>query len=58
MDLGSQKLSSPYYPQSYIADEKGCEWLITAPEGHIVFLEFDQFSVSKNPNFRKNLQLK
>ena len=56
MDLGSQKLSSPYYPQSYIADEKGCEWLITAPEGHIVFLEFDQFSVSKNPNF--NLQLK
>ena len=37
MDLEKQTLSSPYYPQYYFAD---CEWLITAPEGHIISLEF------------------
>ena len=49
MDLENQKLSSPYYPQNYFADGNGCEWLITAPEGNIISLEFDFFSVSKNP---------
>ena len=48
MDIENQKLSSPYYPQNYFADGDGCEWLITAPEGHIISLEFDHFSVSKN----------
>ena len=48
MDLEIGKLSSPYYPQHYFADGKGCEWLITAPEGHIISLEFDYFHVSKN----------
>ena len=49
MDLENQKLSSPYYPEDYFADGNGCEWLITAPEGNIISLEFDFFSVSKNP---------
>ena len=48
MDLENQRLSSPYYPQNYFADGIGCEWLITAPEGHIISLEFDNFNVSKN----------
>ena len=47
MDLENQMLSSPYYPQNYFTDEIGCEWVITAPEGHIISLEFDHFSVSK-----------
>ena len=48
MDLENQKFSSPYYPLDYFADENGCEWHITAPEGHIISLEFDRFNVSKN----------
>ena len=48
MDLENQRLSSPYYPQNYFPDGIGCEWLITAPEGHVISLEFDDFNVSKN----------
>ena len=51
MDLKNQKLSSPYYPQNYFADGDGCEWLITAPEGNIISLEFDHFDVSEKLNF-------
>ena len=29
----------------FFADGKGCDWLITAPEGHIVALEFEYFMV-------------
>ena len=47
MDLKNQKLSSPYYPDHYFNDGVGCEWLITAPEGHLISLEFDHFNVSK-----------
>ena len=47
MDLENQTLSSPNYPQNYFADGDGCEWLITAPEGHVIFLEFKHFNVSK-----------
>ena len=51
MDVETQTLTSPYYPQNYFpedyfADEHGCEWLITAPEGNIISLEFDHFNVS------------
>ena len=55
MDLENQKLSSPYHPQNYFADGDGCEWLITAPEGNIISLEFDHFNVSKKLNFNTNL---
>ena len=48
MDLENQRLSSPYYPENYFDDGNSCEWLITAPEGNIVSLEFDHFNVSKN----------
>ena len=48
MDLENQNLSSPYYPKSYFANRIGCEWLITAPEGRIISLEFDHFQVSNN----------
>ena len=57
MDLENQKLSSPYYPEDYFADENGCEWLITAPEGHIISLEFDHFDVSKNLNSTQKFPL-
>ena len=49
MDLETQTLTSPYYPQNYFSDGDSCEWHITAPEGNIISLEFDFFSVSKNP---------
>ena len=55
MDLENQKLSSPYYPENYFDDGDGCEWLITAPEGNIISLEFDHFNVSKKLNFNRNL---
>ena len=47
MDIENQKLSSPYYPQNYLADGIGCEWVITAPEGNIILIEFEHFDVSK-----------
>ena len=54
MDLENQKLSSPYYPKNYLAVGNGCEWLITAPKGHIIYLEFDHFNlVSKNLNSKQ-----
>ena len=46
MDLKSQKLSSPFYPKEYFPDGNGCDWLITAPEGKIISLEFEHFNVS------------
>ena len=51
MDLENQTLSSPYYPQNCFADGDGCDWLITAPEGNIISLEFDHFEVSIKMNF-------
>ena len=51
MDLENQTLSSPYYPQNCFADGDGCDWLITAPEGNIISLEFDHFEVSIKINF-------
>ena len=45
MDLENQRLSSPYYPEDYFGNAD-CEWLITAPEGNIITLEFDHFDVS------------
>ena len=54
MDLKNQRISSPYFPEDYFNDGDGCEWLITAPEGHIIALEFDNFNVSKNLNSNIN----
>ena len=51
MSLENQKLSSSHYPQNYFATGDGCEWLIIAPEGTIISLEFDHFRVSKRLNF-------
>ena len=48
MNLENQTLSSPYYPEDYLSDGIGCEWIITAPEGYLISLEFDYFHVSKN----------
>ena len=47
MDLENQILSSPYYPEDYFADGNSCEWLISAPEGNIISLEFHEFDVNK-----------
>ena len=49
MDLENENksVSSPYYPQNYFADGDVCEWLITAPEGSIISLEFDHLNVSE-----------
>ena len=48
VDLENQKLTSPNYPQNYFSDGGFCEWLITAPEGQIISLEFLHFNVSEN----------
>ena len=50
MDLENQKLSSPHYPQNFFPDGVGCEWLITAPEGHIISLAFEHLIVSDQLN--------
>ena len=39
-------LSSPDYPNWYKNDGYGCEWLISAPVGFIIALEFNHFDVS------------
>ena len=57
MDLENQRLSSPYYPDHYFADGNGCEWLITAPKGFVISLEFDYFDVSKNLNSKQKFPL-
>ena len=46
-NLDHMTLSSPNYPKWYNADGVGCEWLMTAPEGFIIALEFNHFHVSK-----------
>ena len=56
-DLEKMEISSPYYPQNYFTDGIGCEWVITAPEGHIISLEFDYFNVSKNLISKQKFQL-
>ena len=40
------KLTSPNYPKWYFADGIGCNWLLTAPEGNIIALEFNDFEVT------------
>ena len=44
-------LSSPNYPKWYNADGIECEWLISAPEGYIIALEFNHFNVSNFLDF-------
>ena len=43
------KLTSPNYPKWYFADGIGCNWLLTAPEGNIIALEFNDFEVITIP---------
>ena len=57
MDVETQTLTSPYYPQNYFPDGYSCEWYITAPEGNIISLELDYFDVSKNLNSKQKFQL-
>ena len=44
------KLTSPNYPKWYFADGIGCDWLLTAPEDHIIALEFNDFEVITIPS--------
>ena len=44
--LKETTLTSPYYPNFFLADGIGCEWILTAPEKHIIALEFNAFHVS------------
>ena len=53
MNLDEMTLSSPNYPKKYNADGVGCEWLISAPEGSIIALEFNYFDVSDFLDFVK-----
>ena len=46
MNLDEMTLSSPNYPKWYNADGMGCDWLISAPKGFIIALEFHHFHVS------------
>ena len=45
LDLKAMKLTSPNYPKWFFADGIGCNWLLTAPEDHIIALEFKYFKV-------------
>ena len=49
-NLDEMTLSSPNYPKLY-NDGVGCEWLISAPEGYIIALDFNDFHVSILLNF-------
>ena len=49
--LNKATLTSPYYPKWFLADEIGCEWIITAPKGHIIALEFEEFEVSLKKSY-------
>ena len=44
--INERILQSPYFPDYFLADNKGCQWTVTAPEDHIIALEFKQFKVS------------
>ena len=50
-NLDEMILSSPNYPKSYNADGVRCEWLISAQEGSIIALEFNDFDVSNLLDF-------
>ena len=50
-NLDEMILSSPNYPnypKSYNTDDIRCEWLISAQEGFIIALEFNDFDVSNH----------
>ena len=49
LDLKDMKLTSPNYPKWFFADSEDCDWLLTAPEGNIIILEFNDFEVSIMP---------
>ena len=50
-NLDEMILSSPNYPKWYNADGVGCEWIISAPEGFIIALEFNHFHVRYSLDF-------
>ena len=56
-NLQDMTLSSPNYPKWYNADGIGCEWLISAPEGFIIALEFNHFHVRYLLDFVKKFVL-
>ena len=51
--LENMTLFSPNYPKFHNSDGVACEWLISAPEGFIIALEFNDFLVSKKLDFVK-----
>ena len=42
--MGSGQLQSPNYPNNY-PNNKGCHWIITAPFGFVIALDFQTFEV-------------
>ena len=54
-NLDKMTLFSPYYPKWYNPDGVGCEWLISAPDGFIIALEFNHFHVSNLLVLLKNV---
>ena len=50
-NLDEMKLSSPDYPKFYHEDGVECEWKISAQEGFIIALEFNDFDVSNLLDF-------
>ena len=45
MDMKKMTLTSPDYPKWYKANGVGCEWVIAAPKGSIITIEFIYFEV-------------
>ena len=46
LNLKDMRLTSPNFHKWYFADGKGCHWLLTAPKGNIIALEFNDFEVT------------
>ena len=43
-NMGSGQLQSPNYPNKY-PNDKDCHWIITAPFGFVIALDFQTFEV-------------
>ena len=49
LNLKDMILTSPNHPKWFFAEGIGCDWLLTAPRGNIIALEFNDFDVITIP---------
>ena len=56
IDLVNMKLTSPNYPSKYDPLED-CTWVITAPQGHYITLDFVHIEVIIRNNLQLNISM-